>query len=77
METSTRIIDYHLKERIERQNSKITVLGRSLQENGLKTLPTYLHSNKIGKPEGFGLKCGNKKGRAISDPAFRRHPLNP
>jgi hypothetical protein len=30
METSTRIIDYHLKKRIEGQNSKITLSGRSL-----------------------------------------------
>jgi hypothetical protein len=29
METSTRIIDYHLKERIEGQNLKITLSGRS------------------------------------------------
>jgi hypothetical protein len=29
METSTRIIDYHLEERIEGQNSKITLSGRS------------------------------------------------
>jgi hypothetical protein len=27
METSTRIIDYHLKEPIEEQNSKITLSG--------------------------------------------------
>jgi hypothetical protein len=27
METSIRIIDYHLKERIEGQNSKITLSG--------------------------------------------------
>jgi len=29
MKTSTRIIDYHLKERIEGENSKITSTGRS------------------------------------------------
>jgi len=29
METSIRIIDYHLKERIEGQNSKITLSGRN------------------------------------------------
>jgi hypothetical protein len=29
MKTSTKIIDYHLKERIEGQNSKITSTGRS------------------------------------------------
>jgi hypothetical protein len=29
METSTRIIDYHLKECIEGQNSKITLSGRT------------------------------------------------
>jgi hypothetical protein len=29
METSTTIIDYHLKELIEGQNSKITLSGRS------------------------------------------------
>jgi hypothetical protein len=28
METSTRIIDYHLEEGIEGQNSKITLSGR-------------------------------------------------
>jgi len=28
METSIRIVDYHLKERIEGQNSKITLSGR-------------------------------------------------
>jgi hypothetical protein len=30
METSTRIIDYHLKERIEGQNSKITLSGSNI-----------------------------------------------
>jgi hypothetical protein len=30
METSTRIIDYHLKERIDGQNSKITSTGRNI-----------------------------------------------
>jgi hypothetical protein len=34
METSIRIVDYHLKERIEGQNSKITLSGRSSQEDG-------------------------------------------
>jgi hypothetical protein len=34
METSTGIIDYHLKERIEGQNLKITLSGRSLQKSG-------------------------------------------
>jgi len=29
METSIRIVDYHLKERIEGQNSKIMLSGRS------------------------------------------------
>jgi hypothetical protein len=29
METSIRIVDYHLKERIEGQNSKITLSGRT------------------------------------------------
>jgi hypothetical protein len=32
METSIRIIDYHLKECIEGQNSKITLSGRSSQQ---------------------------------------------
>jgi hypothetical protein len=30
METSIRIIDYHLKERIEGQNSKITLSGSNV-----------------------------------------------
>jgi hypothetical protein len=30
METSRRIIDYHLKERIEGQNLKITLSGRKM-----------------------------------------------
>jgi hypothetical protein len=30
MKTSTRIIDYHLKERIEWQNSKITLSGSNV-----------------------------------------------
>jgi len=34
METSTRIIDYHLKERIEGQNSKITLSGRKRRKEG-------------------------------------------
>jgi hypothetical protein len=29
MKTSIRIVDYYLKERIERQNSKITTSGRT------------------------------------------------
>jgi hypothetical protein len=33
METSTGIIDYHLKERIEGQNLKITLSGRSPQDH--------------------------------------------
>jgi len=33
METSIRIIDYHLKERIEGQNSKITLSGSTVQGN--------------------------------------------
>jgi hypothetical protein len=32
METSTRIIDYHLKERIEGQNSKITSTGETVEK---------------------------------------------
>jgi hypothetical protein len=34
MKTSTRISDYHLKERIEGQNSKITLSGRKRVGSG-------------------------------------------
>jgi len=36
METSTRIIDYHLKERIEGENSKTTLSGSNIEVEGKK-----------------------------------------
>jgi len=44
METSIRIIDYHLKERIEGQNSKITLSGNSQALIRKKEGPFYLPS---------------------------------
>jgi hypothetical protein len=38
METSTRIIDYHLKERIEGQNSKITLSPENYSTFGFSFL---------------------------------------
>jgi len=69
METSIRIIDYHLKERIEGQNSKITLSGRNLrgrvkEETGIKSstqkslLPlifAYFIVNRTTKNPGFNL----------------------
>jgi hypothetical protein len=42
MKTSTGIIDYHLKERIEGQNSKITLSGRSSQEKAVRRITPTL-----------------------------------
>jgi len=41
METSIRIIDYHLKERIEGQNSKITLSGRNLRIRAMTKSPAF------------------------------------
>jgi hypothetical protein len=41
METSIKIVDYHLKERIEGQNSKITLSGR---KSGERRIISFTHN---------------------------------
>jgi hypothetical protein len=49
MKTSTGIINYHLKERIEGQNSKITLSGSTLrkQKKAAPNDPAFPSSNEI------------------------------
>jgi len=51
---STRIIDYRLKERIEGQNSKITLSGRSPLEHIVRFSLEGLTHFKQGDTEHFG-----------------------
>ena len=49
METSTRIIDYHLKERIEGQNSKITLSGSSSHRQDIQFIAMAQQKWKINE----------------------------
>jgi hypothetical protein len=59
METSTRIIDYHLKKRIERQNLKIKLSGSNLAEWGYH-LSTLLSKTSILTPKNLKISNDNK-----------------
>jgi len=66
METSIRIIDYHLKERIEGQNSKITLSGRNLR-GALRKKLVLNHHSEIFTPLIFAYFIVN---RTTKNPGF-------
>jgi hypothetical protein len=58
METSTRIVDYHWKERTEGQNSKITSTGSNARAGAIKaSFPNGpISCQDVLFPKGFGMK---------------------